>query len=874
MSDKRSAEAQTELSAMGQAALEYAARGYFVLPCRADKSCLLPAVEGGNGGHHLASRDPDVIEAWWRKWPNANIGLNLKKSGLAAIDVDAYKPECAWHAFVQFRELPDTWEQSTPRGGRHFIFKDGGQSFRGSLCKGVDIKHDGYILLEPSEFRDEITGELIGKYVCQKDDEPAPVPDWVPRNTDASFEPSHGEAPDGWDEIDADGLMQALPSELKSLICDGQTGDRSKDFMHAVGWLKELHIAVEEVFAIMSNHPSGPAEKYLEGRADLWREVQRAYSKCKSPCASAQTASSSESGTEKTAFGWRKASEIDPVLDQHALIEDVIPRQGVVTVYGQSGHGKTFAVIDLAGHIAAGVPWRGKDVEQAAVAYVSSEGGRATGNRFRAWCSRYGISDLPLYQTDATLDLRSSEADVVALIDELRLLGEKIGHPIGLLVLDTLSRNFGGGDENSSSDMTKFIKNMDRVREAIGCTVLAVHHSGKDQARGARGHSSLRAAADAEIEITSSNGSRKIEVTKSRDGETGIAFGFRLDVVVMGRNRKGKDVTTCVAVPADFVQCASGKPRGKADPVLLEVLSEMMAEKIADENSAPLGANIPVSYKEWRNRCLASPRIADGDNAATRRKAFLRARDALAEVGQIAFDQEVDAVWEPKMPSTLPNSGTSETSRVSVVSRPAETLRDRQDTPPLGGCCLSRSAASNIDVRYFAWARSSAFNMTRLCVTADAYAIAPKARKVARPAKLASNADYCLGVNAKSPSSPKPIPEASAPYAKVRHKSLALENLFWANRPSSIGYSSTTVDARRSPALWRRPHSRDETPTVAAAPSTKQHAARNTVKGSSFCCAMSVPLKVSVDSNPPLFANIATLRRRSATSSISGRTLS
>ena len=58
------------------------------------------------------------------------------------------------------------------------------------------------------------------------------------------------------------------------------------------------------------------------------------------------------------------------------------------------------------------------------------------------------------------------------------------------------------GDENNPRDMAAFIRCVGFVQERTGAHVLVVHHTGKDEGRGPRCHSSLRGAADAAIEIT------------------------------------------------------------------------------------------------------------------------------------------------------------------------------------------------------------------------------------------------------------------------------------------------------------------------------------------------------------------------------------
>jgi RecA-family ATPase len=65
-----------------------------------------------------------------------------------------------------------------------------------------------------------------------------------------------------------------------------------------------------------------------------------------------------------------------------------------------------------------------------------------------------------------------------------------------LIVIDTLARNFGGGEENTSQDMSRFIDSGDKLRKDFSASVLVLHHPGKNTEKGARGHSALLAGVD------------------------------------------------------------------------------------------------------------------------------------------------------------------------------------------------------------------------------------------------------------------------------------------------------------------------------------------------------------------------------------------
>lgn len=173
------------MSALLDAALAYAARGWWVFPLDGKGGHLT-----GKGGHRNATTDRATIRAWWRRWPDASIGVWLRRSGLLVIDYDG---EPGRRTLARLEEkhgpLPRTLHQRSPSGGGHIFMLDPGgdpdssESVRGNFGRGsrVDIKCNGYVLLEPSRTK-------RGDYKLVADGAPEPVPDeWrphlVPRDT-------------------------------------------------------------------------------------------------------------------------------------------------------------------------------------------------------------------------------------------------------------------------------------------------------------------------------------------------------------------------------------------------------------------------------------------------------------------------------------------------------------------------------------------------------------------------------------------------------------------------------------------------------------------------------------------------------------------
>lgn len=242
--------------------------------------------------------------------------------------------------------------------------------------------------------------------------------------------------------------------------------------------------------------------------------------------------------------------EIEKVLDVKDFVQGVLVEQGAAVVYGESNAGKTFWTTDLALHVAAGREWNGRRVERGGVIYCVLEGGAGFRNRVAAWRTETGETDIPFAAIPASLNLLDKDADTQKLIDAIRVAQAKISVPVKLVVIDTLSRAMAGGNENAPDDMGALVLNMDRIREETKASLLFVHHSGKDQAKGARGHSSLRAAIDTEIEVVASETDDKAAtVVKQRELPKGDVFGFTLKVVELGTNRHGEAVTTCIVAP-------------------------------------------------------------------------------------------------------------------------------------------------------------------------------------------------------------------------------------------------------------------------------------------------------------------------------------
>ena len=228
------------------------------------------------------------------------------------------------------------------------------------------------------------------------------------------------------------------------------------------------------------------------------------------------------------------ADMLDPDLTDRSLVTGLLERETVVLIYGESGCGKTFLTLDLALHIAAGWGWFGMKVPlPCKVVYVAAEAGRSIKKRVAAWAGEYGLD------VDAVVEFRA----VVSPVDlchsktwDLDRLIEVIGQA-DVVIIDTVSRALAGGNENAPDDMGAFVTALDAMRERLGCTVVAVHHVGKDASRGSLGHSALHCAVDTEVEVEKRDDVSVATVKKQRDGPDGQEYAFRLKPVILGMDQ-------------------------------------------------------------------------------------------------------------------------------------------------------------------------------------------------------------------------------------------------------------------------------------------------------------------------------------------------
>lgn len=158
------------------------------------------------------------------------------------------------------------------------------------------------------------------------------------------------------------------------------------------------------------------------------------------------------------------------------LVEDVLVYGEMTLISAQPNTGKSAFALDLAEHIAAGVEWHGKEVEQGGALYVCAESPATIKSRMMAAKARRG-GHLPLYGTIDAINLVSVEdrnkftAKMKATLDQLP--------GISVIIVDTFRSASPGVQENDAESISPIITYLHRMAHDLGVHVILVHHTTK-----------------------------------------------------------------------------------------------------------------------------------------------------------------------------------------------------------------------------------------------------------------------------------------------------------------------------------------------------------------------------------------------------------
>lgn len=544
-------------SSMLAYAQNYAKLGWHVLPlvpgAKQPLARLVP------NGFHNATRDPATIEKWWAAEPAAGIGIALKASGLVAVDIDVRNDGFQTLDDLQARhgKLESDAHQITGDGGWHLVYAAQlVESLPGKLGRGIDLKADGYICVEPSVHPNGKT------YVWEAESSPldgcipSTLPGWIrdmartPLPVPEIVNPTTAPTPRWLD------CLAALPSI--------NADDRET-------WL-------QVGMAIHNERPD--AEGYR-----AWAEWSATSAKFDARDQSRVWASFTRRGisgtTLNTVFafaqrsGWKnvahapsapasEARPIDPqtlILDIKGLrarasaarwaVKHVIPENSLGMFFGASGAFKSFVVLDYALHRCYGMKWLGQKTKQGIPVYIAAEGGAGLIRRIDAWHAKHKLDpdSCPLRVVIEPLTLTTEAATLRQAIETLSI------QPADVIV-DTMSQTFDG-EENSAKEVSAFFRQLGaELRAIFECTVIVVHHTGLSADDRARGSSAIGSNLDFQFSVAK-DGPKSLITTltcvKQKDGERIDPVNFVLEEQILGRDEDGDKISSLSASWIDQV---------------------------------------------------------------------------------------------------------------------------------------------------------------------------------------------------------------------------------------------------------------------------------------------------------------------------------
>ncbi|MBN9470208.1 MAG: AAA family ATPase [Bosea sp.] len=336
--------------------------------------------------------------------------------------------------------------------------------------------------------------------------------------------------------------------------------------------------------------------------------------------------------------------DIDTTQVKKTFVKGVLGDGEFTMASGLPGTGKSAIMTDVACHVAAGMDWHGRKVRQGFVVYIAAERKKLTERRMAAFRKRHGIGKIPLLVLGGFIDMTSTNVDTRALIAAIRQAEGQCGQACVWVIIDTLTRVFGPGDQNASKDMGRFVANCDLMLKETGAHVTVIHHTAWSGERG-KGAIDLDGAVDASFMVKKKGGgSYTLECDGANDAEDGVVTTFRMESVTVGEDEDGNPTTAPVIVPDDAKEAAEAFVASGHAGKALDVLRDLRRWGGV------------VDLEAWRKDFYA---VYPSEKPGTLKARFRRARETLQARGAIL---EEDGAWR-LTPGGTPGTCTPDVPR-------------------------------------------------------------------------------------------------------------------------------------------------------------------------------------------------------------------
>lgn len=304
---------------------------------------------------------------------------------------------------------------------------------------------------------------------------------------------------------------------------------------------------------------------------------------------------------EHNRFNFLTPSELQSLPPLPWCIKGLLPGRGLGAIYGPSGSGKSFFVLDLLAKLTTGKKFFGYKVKPCPVVYVALEGQGGIKKRIQAW-QKHHKHQLPKTFRVIFDEFSLLNSDASKLAEAINVKGLHGG----VIVIDTLNQAAPEADENKSQDMGVILANAQQLQRLTDSLVILIHHTGKDASRGLRGHSSLLAAIDVAIELKGVEGVREWRISKSKDSEGAHKHNFELLQIPLGVDKDGDKINSCVVHIPLFIK--PPQPTGKNQLAVLKALESSVSEggkfSISEAEKISAGALTHIDEKHRKARVM------------------------------------------------------------------------------------------------------------------------------------------------------------------------------------------------------------------------------------------------------------------------------
>lgn len=476
-------------------ALRYALLGWHVLPL--DPGTKKPLGRLARNGFHDATTDEQQIRSWWTTAPDAGIGVALKASGLVAVDIDPRNGGLETMERLEAQHGPVVSDvlAFTGGGGEHRVFAAAlVEHLPGQLGKGVDLKADGYIAVEPTihpsgrVYQWEASSDPLDGVV------PSTLPVWIrdmSRHVPAAVGTVVPLAPISAQRLHDvhEALQHVNADDRETWVSVGQAinnempGHEGFDLWDAWSQQSTKYNAQDQLRVWRSFKPRGLAGLGLN---TVFKMAQDAGWKNAGP-AVAVAAESLQSAVEIAPLdlGALAVTQAEPLK---FLVDRWLPTKAVTVLTAHGGVGKSTMSIQLAVCLATGAPWFGVSTTRTRVLMVSCEDAKdAIHWRLSHVCAAQGVDIAALAGWLTIFDM--TEHDCVlwsrgTATERMKWLEQVCAeHEPGCVILDNASDTFAD-NENDRTAVRGFVRALARVAIRMEGSVLLLAHVDKASARG------------------------------------------------------------------------------------------------------------------------------------------------------------------------------------------------------------------------------------------------------------------------------------------------------------------------------------------------------------------------------------------------------